>query len=99
MTAVYDNDPSTYNETMSSSYAEKWKEATVRELQALKEYNTWDYVWKPNDKKWVFRQKRDEKGNIVSYKARLVARGFQQRLTYSEIYSPVAKLISMWCFL
>lgn len=104
LTTVTDDDPSTYTEAMSCSDAEKWKSAIARELEALEENNTWYYVSKPNDcdiidTKWVFRRKRDEKGNIVSYKARLVARGFQQKIDYSEIYSPVAKLTSVRLFL
>lgn len=50
--------------------------------------------------KWVYKKKRDETGNISSYKARLVARGFQQIGNYNDdIYSPVAKLTSVRIFL
>ncbi len=43
--------------------------------------------------KWVFRIKKDAKGNIVRYKSRLVALGNQQRpgLDYDQTYSPVVK--------
>ncbi|XP_021746668.1 uncharacterized protein LOC110712512 [Chenopodium quinoa] len=41
--------------------------------------------------RWVFIRKRNEKEEIVRYKARLVAQGFSQRsgIDYEEIYSPV----------
>ena len=41
--------------------------------------------------RWVFVRKRNEKNEIVRYKARLVAQGFSQRpgIDYEETYSPV----------
>lgn len=46
---------------------------------------------KPIGCRWVFTVKRDEKGDIVRYKARLVAQGFKQVKgeTYDETFSPV----------
>ncbi|KAL0456244.1 UNVERIFIED_CONTAM: Retrovirus-related Pol polyprotein from transposon RE1 [Sesamum latifolium] len=45
---------------------------------------------KPVGYKWVF-VRRNEQGEIVRYKARLVAQGFSQRpgIDYEETYSPV----------
>jgi hypothetical protein len=41
--------------------------------------------------KWVFIQKRNEKNEVVRFKARLVAQGFSQkpRIDYIETYSQV----------
>ena len=47
--------------------------------------------------KWVFAIKRNEKNEIVRYKARLVAQGFTQILgvDYEEMYSPVVDVITL----
>jgi len=46
--------------------------------------------------KWVFVQKRNERNEIVRYKAHLVAQGFSQRygVNYEETYSPVMNAIT-----
>lgn len=79
----------TYEEAIASENSSKWQEAVDQELKVLKENNTWSEVPWPADKKvieskWVLKQKSDRE-----FKARLVARGFQQDC---DIYAPVAKL-------
>ena len=47
--------------------------------------------------KWIYTVKKDLKGVIISYKARLVVQGFFQifGVDYTESYSPVAKFVSI----
>ena len=51
---------------------------------------------KPVGYKWVFVRKRNEKNEIVPYKARLVVQGFSRRprIDYEETYSPVMNVIT-----
>jgi hypothetical protein len=44
-------------------------------------------------RKWIFKVKRDESGNSVKFKARLVVRGFKQveGLDFDEFFSPVVR--------
>ena len=47
--------------------------------------------------KWIYTIKKDLKGIIVRYKARLVVQGFFQifGVDYTDTYSPVAKFVSI----
>jgi hypothetical protein len=47
--------------------------------------------------KWVYKVKRDEKGNVVRYKARLVVKGYVQQddIGVDEVFAPVARIDSV----
>jgi len=80
----------------------KWKETIQAELDSLTKRNVFGPVVptpphvKPEEFKWVFIRKRNEKNEIVRYKARLVAQDISQRpeIDYEELYSPVMDVIT-----
>ena len=52
---------------------------------------------KPKRCKWIFKNKNDMEGNVITYKARLMAEGYRQKqgVDYDEIFYPVAMLKSI----
>ena len=78
-----------------------WEKAIEEELAMLKAAGTWRLEDAPPGaniigSKWVLKAKKDTAGNIIRYKARLVAQGFSQigGVDYDNTYVPVAKLAS-----
>ncbi|GJV06788.1 retrovirus-related pol polyprotein from transposon TNT 1-94 [Tanacetum coccineum] len=51
--------------------------------------------------KWVFKNKKDEKGIVIRNKARLVAQGYTQEkeIDYYEVFAPVARIEAIRLFL
>jgi hypothetical protein len=76
--------PRNYEEAIEGEEGKQWKEAMDEEIGTLGKMGTWKLEDSPTDRKpigckWVYLRKRDEKGNIIKYKARLVAQGFSQK--------------------
>ncbi|GJT13771.1 putative ribonuclease H-like domain-containing protein [Tanacetum coccineum] len=79
---------------------------SVEELLQFKLQQVWKLVDLPNGKraigtKWVFRNKKDEKGIVIRNKARLVAHGHRQEdgIDYEEVFATVARIEAIRLFL
>ncbi|GJS61636.1 putative ribonuclease H-like domain-containing protein [Tanacetum coccineum] len=76
------------------------------ELLQFKIQKVWTLVDLPYGKKaigtkWVYRNKKDERGIVVRNKARLVAQGYKQEegIDYDEVFAPVARIKAIRLFL
>ncbi|GJR95309.1 retrovirus-related pol polyprotein from transposon TNT 1-94 [Tanacetum coccineum] len=83
-----------------------WIEAIQEELLQFKLQKVWTLVDLPNEKraigtKWVFKNKKDERGIVIRNKARLVAQGYTQEegIDYDEVFAPVARIEAIRLFL
>ncbi|GJR62252.1 putative ribonuclease H-like domain-containing protein [Tanacetum coccineum] len=85
---------------------ESWVDAMQEELLQFKIQKVWVLVDLPYGKKaigtkWVYRNKKDERGVVVRNKARLVAQGHRQEegIDYDEVFAPVARIEAIRIFL
>ncbi|GJS77805.1 putative ribonuclease H-like domain-containing protein [Tanacetum coccineum] len=76
-----------------------WIESMQEELLQFKLQQVWTLVDLPNGKraigtKWVYRNKKDERGIVIKNKARLVAQGYTQEegIDYDEVFAPVTRI-------
>ncbi|GJT22721.1 putative ribonuclease H-like domain-containing protein [Tanacetum coccineum] len=83
-----------------------WIKAMQEELLQFKLHEVWTLVDLLNGKraigtKWVFRNKKDERGIVIKNKARLVAQGYTQEdgIDYDEVFAPVARIEAIRLFL
>ena len=100
------DEPTHYEEAMMSPDSAKWFEAMKSEVGSMYENKVWTLVDLPNDRqaienKWIFKKKTDADGNVIVYKARLVAKSFWQvqGVDYDKTFSPIAMLKSVWIML
>ncbi|GJZ32833.1 putative ribonuclease H-like domain-containing protein [Tanacetum coccineum] len=85
---------------------ESWVEAMQEELLQFKIQKVWTLVDLPSGKKaigtkWVYRNKKDERGIVVRNKARLVAQGYKQEegIDYDEVFAPIYRVEAIRLFL
>ena len=73
------------------------------EIKAIEKNDTWEFAPLPSRKKiigvkWVYKLKKNAKGELKRYKARLVVKGYSQwqGIDYDEVFAPVARLETIW---
>jgi hypothetical protein len=83
-----------------------WIRAMNEDLDQIENNNTWEIVPRPEDKKvigskWVFKNKMNEKGQVVRNKVRLVCKGYAQfeGRDFDENFSPMERLEAIRMFL
>ncbi|GKA20374.1 putative ribonuclease H-like domain-containing protein [Tanacetum coccineum] len=83
-----------------------WIEAMQEELLQFKLQQVWTLMDLPHGKraigtKWVYKNKKDERGIVIRNKERLVAQGYTQEegIDYDEVFSPVARIEAITLFL
>jgi hypothetical protein len=87
---VEHDEPATYNESMEGPESEKWLETIKSQIRSTYDNQVWTLIDIPNDRKavenkWIFRKKTDADGNVIVYKARLVA-------TISDIFKELTMM-------
>ncbi|GJS64479.1 retrovirus-related pol polyprotein from transposon TNT 1-94 [Tanacetum coccineum] len=82
-----------------------WIEAMQEELLQFKLQEVWTLVDLPNGKraigsKWVFRNKKDERGIMIRNKAKLVVQGYTQEeeIDYDEVFALLQELKQLGYF-
>ncbi|GBM08412.1 Retrovirus-related Pol polyprotein from transposon RE1 [Araneus ventricosus] len=88
--------PKSHREAITSSLKEKWINDMETEIAILKDREIWEIVPHPQNKtvigcRWIYSIKENAEGQILKYKACLVAQGFNhvEGLDYNETFSPV----------
>ena len=77
---ISNSEPNTVQEDLND---QNWNQAMRDEYEALIRNETWSLVppsaeYKVVGNKWVFGIKQNTDGSIAKYKAKLIAKGFQQ---------------------
>ncbi|KAL2232748.1 UNVERIFIED_CONTAM: Retrovirus-related Pol polyprotein from transposon TNT 1-94 [Sesamum indicum] len=93
---VVSSDPTSFEDAVKSS---KWRLVMDEEIKSIEKNQTWQLVelsigTKKIGVKWVYKTKLNELGEVDTYKARLIVKGYSQQhgIDYTEVYAPVAKM-------
>jgi len=96
-----DGEPITYQEAVTHP---GWRDAIQSEIDSILLNKTWDVIDRPPNRKpitakWLFKTKYS--GDKTKLKARIVARGFQQKagVDYQDVFAPVVRWSTIRIFL
>jgi len=100
-------EPKTYQEAIHSPHLKQWEQAIKSEFAQLQKLGVFKVVdglpkgRKAVGSRIVFREKQDGHGNLIKFKARIVAKGFSQipGEDFTDTFSLVAKFSTLWIFL
>lgn len=74
--------------------SKKWRNVIDEEIKAIERNETWELASLPKGHKmigvkWVYKAKKNAKGEIVKYKARLVVKDYSHRagINYDEVFA------------
>lgn len=94
-------EPRSFREAVSSPQCNEWKSAMNEEIMSHHENGTWELTKLPLHRKaigskWIYKCKVDENGELVRFKARLVAQGFCQKYgsDYDLVFAPVVRQVT-----
>ena len=100
-------DAPSLHKALAGPECDKWHSAILEELTEIKEAGTWELIdHSPKIRNiigchFVLQKKCGPSGEVMRYKARLVAQGFSQQegIDYLETFAPVIKSASLRIFL
>ena len=77
------NEPTNFEDAMKSPDSDYWLEVIKSEIGSMYETKVWTLIDLPDDRraienKWIFKRKTNTDGSVTIYKARIVAKDFQQ---------------------
>ena len=95
--SAVEDDPINFRQALESSKSQEWINSMNKEIKSMKDNDVRDLIpfpegVKPIGCKWIFKTKRDSKGDVERNKARLVTKGYTKKegINYKETFSLVS---------
>ena len=81
----HDNDPISYNEALEDVDVQEWLNAMNCEMEFMYSNLEWSLIEapkgvKPIRRKWIYKRKRGPDGKVDTFKAKLVRKGYTQKM-------------------
>ena len=97
-----DDDPPSFNDAMVDLDKDKWLEAKNQEIESMQSNSVWTLVDAPEQIrpigcKWIYKGKKGVDGQVETYEARLVAKGFTQieGIDYDKSFSGYCRSLGL----